>query len=458
MSDIFVAASLASYYRTYRKLRSQLSASTRNALLLFGLTAVWYQLTTSFVTVSLSFVRIFFGYTVVLIIITLSQILFESRRTKIAVALASVFCIMLVGALINMNVFPDLRYYAFTTYIIIPLLMALWLHRMFPSPFTYGMITFVILIAPAYLFAVSGYILVVPHLIGAIALPSALISAIFASLNRPWRLIPTLFLIFIGTILAVPVIVASLVSGDVGITLFTLFAYGLAMSVILPFEYFVDEALSTRARTPFYMAVTLFSVGLLVETHWVNWAFSYTTSNAVGLDLAQLLFIEIHGVWDSNIVYFDWILGIVAVSSFLMAALSTTYSEKVTDYAVDFIIIVGVPLAIFGSPYINDGRYDLGVLYIFLLMYILFAVAIYARLAYALVRQGQGSAATRFTMFTLGSLTAGIVSMYSDRMLFILDPIFQTIAILLLLFSTPGNPVHRIARLLRGLEDKQEGT
>ncbi|MHA1807122.1 MAG: hypothetical protein ACTSX2_06075 [Candidatus Thorarchaeota archaeon] len=452
VSSIIMAISLGIFVQSLRRTSHRLSSATKRALVLFGLAAVVYQLSISLSVVNLMLSRVLFSFGPLLLDLSLFEIIFESRATRLK-AIATFLAFYFVSlVLIALDPTGPFKYFSMIIIVGTLFLLIIRLHMVSPSPFTYSSFGIAVTTVPLYFTVMYGFILAEPHFFPSAMLGLAFIAAILASMLKPWRMIPSLFLIYFGTILAIPIIIAAVISGDAGIYIFVFFAYMVSLALVLPFEYFVAEAVHTHTRTPLYIAVTLFSIGLLVETHWTNWAYSYNTSPAVGLPWNSILFMNIHGTWDQTMIFFDWILGFIAVSVFMLAALSTTYSERVTEPVTDVLILIGVPLALLMNPWINAGRYDSSVLYLPMIILILIAAAAYTRLAWRLVKMGHGKVALRFVIFIVGTISAGLVSMFSDRMPFIMDPVLQTIAIVMLMFSAPGNPVRRFIRILRGTD------
>ncbi|MCF2137631.1 MAG: hypothetical protein K9W43_10415 [Candidatus Thorarchaeota archaeon] len=456
VSSVIMAISLAIFVQSYRRTSHRLGSATKRALILFGLSAVVYQVSISLSVVNLMLSRVLFSFGPLLLDLSLFEIIFESRTTRIKAIATFITFYFSSLFLIALDPAGPFKYFSMVIIVGVLFLLTIRLHMVSPSPFTYSSLGIALITVPLYFTVMYGFILIEPHYFPGAVLGVTFIAAILASMLKPWRMIPSLFLIFFGTTLAIPVIYAAIVAGDAGIYIFVFFAYMVSLALVLPFEYFVAEAVHTHTRTPLYIAITLFSIGLLVETHWTNWAYSYGTSPAVGLPWDSILLMKIHGNWDQWIIFMDWILGVVAVSVFLLAALSTTYSERVTEPITDLLIVIGVPLVLLMNPWINSGRYDSSILYLPMLILILIAAVAYGRLAWRLVKMGHGRVAVRFVIFIVGAISAGLVSMFSDRMPFIMDPVLQIVAIVMLMFSAPGNPVRRFIRILRGTDLDQE--
>ncbi|MHA1247029.1 MAG: hypothetical protein ACTSPE_06855 [Candidatus Thorarchaeota archaeon] len=444
--------SAALFYKTYRIIAPTVGVRTRHSLVFFAVAAIWYTMSPIVSLISFDFGRLVLALGAVLLANSASEIYFESDRAVMAGRLLSVTYI--VAAVI-------VFFYAYHLFVVMGIAMiliavavmyiAVRIHIASPSPYSVSVFSIAgLTIGVGYLLQ-SGFIVNNPHYFAILVLPTSLVSAFLVSVNRPWRLIVNLTVVYsvLGT--SVPLVVASMVSGEFGVYSLVIAGAMAVISTVIPLNYFLIEASETRARTPYFLAVTLFSLALLISTHYVNWAYAFGTTPYGSTDPLVLLFTVIHGQWDYAIVYTDWLLGLIAVSSFMLAGLATTYSEKAIDRAIDAIIVFDTALVVLGAPPVNAGRYELNILYIPLVLFIVVAVLTFSRVAIQLRASGQGAVARRFVLFIMGALSMGMVAMFSDRLMLIGNIVLQLAAMVLLTLSAPAEAIERFRHVVRSL-------
>ncbi|MHA1741588.1 MAG: hypothetical protein ACTSVD_05795 [Candidatus Thorarchaeota archaeon] len=444
--------SVALFHRTYRFVAPTVGARTRHSLVLFAVAALWYTVSPLISLYFFDIGRLVFSLGVALLANSVSEIYFESDRAVVA---GRVFTVLYV--IMSVAVF----FYARHLFVIMGMVMSLIIiammyvaakiHMVSPSPYSVSVFAISgLTVGLAYLLH-TGLIFNNPQYFAILVLPTSLISAFLVSVNRSWRHIVNLTVVYFALGTSVPLVVASLLSGEFGIYSLVMTGAMAVMATVIPLNYFLIEAGETRARTPYFLAVTFFSLAFLISTHYVNWAFAFGTTPYTNTDPLVLLFTVIRGQWDYMIVYTDWLLGLIAITSFLLAGIATTYSEKAINRAIDAIIVFDTALVVLGAPPVNAGRYELNVLYVPLVLLIVVAVITFARVAIQLRRSGQGTVARRFVLFIMGALSMGMVAMFSDRLVLIGNIALQLTAIVLLTLSAPAEAIEKFGHVVRWL-------
>ncbi|RDE11293.1 MAG: hypothetical protein C4K47_10115 [Candidatus Thorarchaeota archaeon] len=302
----------------------------------------------------------------------------------------------------------------------------LYLMKVSPSAFTVSIMALILL---ALIAAVSVAIQVptlLPQYFVLVAAPAVLTAAILGSFLRPWRRIITLSIVLLALTVGISLALPAYIGGDVDIWAFATVAAFAGGCTVLPMEFFIDQAQSTRAKTPTYISYTLVFVALLAITHSNNFAIAY--SGIIGYD-----------VWDPSILYIDWIFGVSGVCAFLMAAVSANVSEQIRNASRDIAFGFCTILLTLGHPFVENGRYVLDPLYVPVMILILLGFLGLSRVAIQLYRTGSGKAGARFESFMFASLAIGIVAMFANRIpLLLLVPLMIGAGLLLIASSPRG--------------------
>jgi hypothetical protein len=266
-----------------------------------------------------------------------------------------------------------------------------------------------------------------------------------ASIQRPWRLMISLSLGLFAFTTGGSIVVAALVSNtlqDFPIYVYVTVATFAACCVMAPLGYFVDQAVVTRARTPFFMSLTIISISLLASTHANAWSIAVTRGDwiAAPTDWLSLLKTALvaYESWDAALLYVDWAIGLAAVFTFSLAALSSTFSERAINFTIDALLFLLSALLVLGNPLVHAGRWELLPLYIPLLVVLMLGIFAFLGVARDMTKSGSGKAAARYLRFVFAALGMGIVAMFSDRLTFGLVVVLLVGAGLLLLVSTPS--------------------
>ncbi|MFO7837546.1 MAG: hypothetical protein R6V83_12965 [Candidatus Thorarchaeota archaeon] len=301
--------------------------------------------------------------------------------------------------------------------------LGIYLLKESPSPFTGSIVVLIIIFVGTLLSANLGDVPAYPEYFMMESAPLLLTAAVLGTILKPWRLIVTVFLTLLGIVTAIALIIPAIIAGDIFIWPYVICAVFAGLACVFPLNYFIKQAVDTGTRTPLYVSFTLISVALLAITH----------SNAWSIAVEQ-------GAWDLNLLYVDWIIGVVAVISFTLSSISLLYSERITNLIIDGLIFGGTALLALGHPFVSDGRYQLSPLYIPLSFLIAAGIIGFFVVAYKLRRAGSGGAASRFILFSFASLSVGIVAMFSDRFPFPLTLILLVIPGLMLVVASPYRP------------------
>ncbi|MHA1654465.1 MAG: hypothetical protein ACTSYX_05975 [Candidatus Thorarchaeota archaeon] len=405
--------SVVLFHRTYRFVAPTVGARTRHSLVLFAVAALWYTVSPLISLYFFDIGRLVFAFGVALLANSVSEIYFESDRAVVA---GRVFTVVYV--IMSVAVFL----YAYHLFVIMGMTMSLIviavmyvaakIHMVSPSPYSVSVFAISgLTIGLAYLLH-TGFIFNNPQYFAILVLPTSLISAFLVSVNRPWRLIVNLTVVYFALGTSVPLVAASLLSGEFGIYSLVMAGAMAVIATVIPLNYFLIEAGETRARTPYFLAVTLFSLAFLISTHYVNWAFAFGTTPYTNTDPLVLLFTVIRGQWDYMIVYTDWLLGLIAVTSFMLAGLAT-FMPKSIRHARRIVLAITTTLIVLGSEFASAGRWTVEALVPFVLAELAVGVYAYVRTARRLRKLGAKRAASHFVAFMSSIVLGALVVLVS---------------------------------------------
>ncbi len=405
-AGLFAAIGLAIFSKRLRDIYDQLNAPTKFSLIYFSLAAI--PLIAIPIVAYIDKRLIVNASMLVLTLLLLSELsLIVKTEKKMKQAKNIIIMIAIVGlldSLIYTYILPITRIpfiISMALFSILSLALAIYLVKESPNPFTASLLSVLILFFLAYLIGSSGIMTTNPEYYLLDIASFVVIAAILASLLRPWRYIITLSILFFSLNFGIASSVAAFASGEFEILVFSMLASFAGISTVFPLDFFIEQYTETKAVTPIYISITLFSIGLLVVTHASNFAIYKSSA----------------GVWDENILFIDWFFGILAVSAFLMAAISATSSYRVRTISREIIIAVGFTLLTLGHPFVRLERtspYSLNLLYPFLMILILIALIQFSRLSFKLHRLGSTRAGARFVIFMLSALFLGLVTMFAD--------------------------------------------
>lgn len=404
ISGIFIIAigalSVIVYANRLRGIYGDVTANTRRALLLFGVSAfTLVMLGISFLYLPAT-VRMWAILFFIFMINTQSHIIFRSNRAIQATAIVSTVIAFTIMGSIALLGRSDLIFYSILIYGFIALILAIRAVQVSQTPFSGAVLITTSLALFTTLAIDFGILIAEPRYFIILTLPIVVTSAILLSMLRPWRNMISgsvgLFVIASG----IPLLISGILSNDFLSWSYVSVATFVGIAGVAGLTFFLRQALETKARTPMYIAIVILGVILLVTTHANAWC------------IAQEF-----GVWDINFLFLDWILGVVIVAAFVLAGAYGLYSDN-TKFAVrEIMLLIIGSFVMLGNRNLYVIGADLDVLYIPLALFIGIGVVQFAIVSNRVRIAGSTGAALRFFFFVIAALIVGIIAMFSDMFL-----------------------------------------
>ncbi|MEM2143046.1 MAG: hypothetical protein QXQ81_07315, partial [Candidatus Thorarchaeota archaeon] len=129
--------------------------------------------------------------------------------------------------------------------------------------------------------------------------------------------------------------------------------------------------------------------------------------------------------------------GLVAVFSFSLAALSSTFSERAISLTIDLLVLLIAALLTLAHPVVMESRYELSDIYGPVIFVLLAGVSAFVWVARGMQKSGSGKAAGRYLRFVFAALAIGMIAMFSDRLVLGLVVVSLLGAGLVLIGSSP---------------------
>ncbi len=437
------------YARRLRSVYDDISPQTARSLEWFGLSNVFLGLVVLAGIYLPELTVMIVGFTITFLVISQINLLFEKPQSVLRGGILTLIMSMILAGIVLIRIaIPDIN--ISTIFTMIPLgtltiamvALSLYLLRASASPFTASMFVIVVSLIISAGTASMIDLFAVPQFFALQALPVIIAAAVMVSMLRPWRRIISRGVAFFAITVGVSIAISAILSGNYTIFIFALTAAFAGGCTVIPLDFFLEQAIVTRARTPVYIAVTLFFVSILAITHMNNFSIAYGLSG---------------GTWDDNILFLDWIFGVIAVCTFTLAAMSATLSEGKLRVFREALIAFGGMLVALGATQVrwidlateipdigvdlHYQRWELDPLYIPLIFLLIIGFIGFIRVAQQLSRAGSTMAGARFLAFMFAALAIGIVAMYADVIIGIASievlAIVMSAAGLLLIFSNP---------------------
>ncbi|MCK4566125.1 MAG: hypothetical protein KAU48_02340, partial [Candidatus Thorarchaeota archaeon] len=320
------------------------------------------------------------------------------KGASIAIVLLSlmVFAETVLGILFSVSGF--LLMPALFILLIGSLTTSIYLLKESPNPFSASIFILIVSLFISAATAMLGVLGTHPEYFVIQVIPLIVGAAVLGSMLRPWRHIISLSIGILALIVGLSLAIPAYLDNDTNILIFSLVAAFAGASTVIPLDFFVGQTTETRATTPMYMSTTLLFVALLVITHSNNYAISLSAI----------------GGWDPNILFMDWFFGLVGVGAFTLASITAMTSKQTSHRSREILIAVVCILLTLGHPYVIDGRYELDLLYIGLMVVLFIGFIEFFGVAYKLAKAGAGMAGARFVFFMFAGLGIGIVAMFAD--------------------------------------------
>ncbi|MGY5872780.1 MAG: hypothetical protein RTV72_11080 [Candidatus Thorarchaeota archaeon] len=326
--------------------------------------------------------------------------------------------------------------FSFQRFILMPILgifligslcISLYLLKESPNPFSVSIFILVVSLTIAATSAATGILGTHPEYFIIQVIPLIIGAAVLASMLRPWRHIISLTIGILAVVVGLSLAIPAYIDGDISILIFSSVAAFAGAATVIPFDFFIDQTIETKASTPMYISSTLLFVALLVITHSNNYAISLSAI----------------GIWDPNILFMDWFFGLFGVATFTMASIAAISTHQTTRRSRETLIGVTCILLTLGHPFVINGRYELDLLYLGLMVILGLGFAGFFGVVYKLSKAGAGIAGARFLAFMFAGLAIGIVAMFADLIALEITASLLVGAGVLLIASSPRASLRR---------------
>ncbi|TFG34571.1 hypothetical protein EU527_02845 [Candidatus Thorarchaeota archaeon] len=429
--SVFIYLGLFVYSRRLKSVYANVTKPTANALVLFGIANALMGVIGVFGELPSLYKMLWMTFIFASLLLSIINLIFtdqsKMKRTSIAVIILIIYAI--TDVLINQ--FLGIAFGNVTSILIVLMLSAviasIYLLKETQNPFTGSTFSVIILLVISVITTQSGILTTHPEYFILQIAPLIVATAVLLSMLRPWKHILSytiaLLALVVGTSLAIP----AYLDGNSGILVFSIVAAFAGAATVIPMDFFISQAMETKASTPVYISFTLFFIGLLAITHSNNYAISLSAI----------------GVWDPNILFVDWFFGIFGVISFIMAALSASTSEQTRLISREALLAFGCILLTLGHPFVINGRYELDVLYLGIFVLLVIGFGGFFNIVYRLSKAGATMAGARFLAFMFASLTLGIIAMFADLIDINIIAVLMIAAGILMIASSPRASIFR---------------
>ncbi|TFG13870.1 hypothetical protein EU537_05265 [Candidatus Thorarchaeota archaeon] len=421
---IILAGSLVKYSSSVLSVRKRVSGSTLKALVFFGasgaaLGGLTFTSTLSAGTIAARFWIVLFF---VFLINAQVQIATENRYAHygtylVAIVATTWSAIVALGS--PTEVSPVLGLALYITFSV-SLMLSLWLLYESPSPFTAGMLLILLSFLGSWFAIITELIFARPEYFLLVFLPVALSAAILRAMLQPWKQIITSFAGFMAIIVATALIPAAIISNQFEIWLFVLLSTFVALAAIGSIDFFVEQALETRARIPALITITLICISMIAVNHGVFWSVLIET-----------------GLQDEPMLFIEWILGVAGASSFVLAGIYSLSSPSGRRIARHILVIFSGAMIVLGNDYVRMGRWVYNDLFLILSVALGIGAIAYLRVAKQLMESGATNAARNFIAFMFAALGSSIVTIASDDLPFWLSIALLALTGIMLIYSSP---------------------
>lgn len=446
ITAVILAITLAVFGVRIRRVFSEVTKGTRYALMSFGASGIM----TVVVVITGLYYRGFFmswmGFFFAFLASSILYILYpDGKRAYYArIGFYILAFVMFAENFVEVyNIVPGMGMYmrmlGLTIYLTSSFVLAGILIRETPSAFT-GSIMLILILYIVTAFTASTYLIFDnPEYFIIQSLPILVSAAVFGSVNRPWRTMVSLFVVFMALAMAGGLLVGAILASEWTTVWFTVAATIAGLSLVAPLNYFIGQAVESGGRTPQFISVVLVTVSILTLTHVNSFSIWVTQGE----------------VWNEFFVWSDVLLGSVAIISFLLAGASAAFGEGTYIVTRELSVMFGTAMIVLGFPVIRGWpgeAWRAAQLYPYLGIAMAIGVLLFVRTSYALYKAGARRAAQNLMTFMFAALIIGIITMFSDQIPLVFTIILLIVASGLALASSP--PI--VARLNRTISRLDE--
>jgi hypothetical protein len=389
------------------------------------------------------------GFFFAFLVSTMTYILYpEGSRAKYArVGLFVIALAMFAENLVSfLGIIPDfgirIAMMGLTIYLVSAFLFSFILIRETPSAFTGSIMLILVLYVVTAVTAGTYFIFDHTEYFIIQSLPILVSAAVFGSVNRPWRTMVTLFIVFTAIAMTGGLVLGALLADPIEwLTLMFVIPAALAgLALVAPMNYFIEQAVKTGTRTPQFISVVLATVSILTLTH----------SNSFAIYISQ------GNIWNEFFVWSDVILGSIAIIAFLIAGASASFGEGAYIVTRELGVMFGTAMIVLGFPVIrgwpSETVWRAAVLYPYLVIAMIVGILLFARTSYRLHKAGATRAAQNLMTFVFAALIIGVVTMFSDQLSIFVVMLMLAIAAGLALASSPPI-IARLSSVVRRLDE-----
>jgi hypothetical protein len=441
ISTAFLIAGVIIFFGRLKEISNQLTMATKKSLQSFGIAGLFLSALPSMGLVESTFVPILIaGLFLCMLISQLYLSVTEEKKIRsISIILSLLMAILTIEGitrflLVPYPLPPGALILILPAFLITAVGGALYVLRESPSPFTGSMLIIIIFTIIAAINTLFGDLTATPQYFMIQIIPVIVTAGVLSSMLRPWRNIVSLSMLFLVLSIGPALFIPGYLAGNMTIFLFTTAVTFALVCLTIPLSFFLKQAVETSARTALYIASSLVAIGLLALTHANNFSIA---NSAPG------------NVWDEYILFIDWVLGLMAVSTFTMASIAASFSSTIRQASQQVIVGFSSALLVLGHPIVrwvefggeSIQRWELDPLYLGVFAMLIVSFAVFFRVSYQLWKAGSGRAAIRFILFMFAALYFGIVAMFADNIpLDFLVPLLLLAGAFMILSSPQRNP------------------
>lgn len=402
LSTVAIYLGLLVYARRLRSVYDDVSKPIARALLLFGIASAFLGTIGITGVIASEFSMPMITFMLAALLITELNLGVSNeisvKRASIVIVLLSILVLVETVLSIVLSIQHFILMPILGIFFIGALVISIYLLKESLNPFSASIFILVVSLTIAAVSAATGILGLHPEYFIIQVIPLIVGAAVLASMLRPWRHIISLSIGILAIVVGLSLAIPAYLDGDTNIMIFALVAAFAGAATVIPLDFFVQQTTETRATTPMYMSTTLLFVALLVITHSNNFAISLSAI----------------GSWDPNILFIDWFFGLVGVGAFTLASVTAMTSKQTSQRSREILIGVMAILLTLGHPYVIDGRYELDLLYIGLMVVLFIGFIEFFGVAYKLAKAGAAMAGARFVAFMFAGLGIGLVAMFAD--------------------------------------------